>query len=240
MTTRRIWLPDHRGRDAVVVLVPRQRSAHAAPVDPSGRPVTFTRRIKATEASAPNALCQRFPDPQDLARALMQGDPEVDIEAAGRETGPCNRVYIDGRGNPTYSARLVEVVCDRHGTEIERRDPQYMPANLVPDTPPVWSGKLLRRNEAARRFAFTRAYQVQHSNALEYDFLYGLAAYLQVQDCVALVGSGPKGVGPLVPEANASPMKGILEGRIRGPEYLLTLHLAAFELVSPEGEPCFD
>jgi hypothetical protein len=67
-----------------------------------------------------------------------------------------------------------------------------------------------------------------------------LAAHLQEKDCVALVGSGPKGLGPLVPEANAPPMKGILEGRTRGLDYLLILHLAAFELRHPEGDPCPD
>jgi hypothetical protein len=185
-------------------------------------------------------LRQRFPDPEALARALVQGDPEVDTEAAGRETGPCDRVYIDSRGKPIYSARLLEVVSDRHGAEIERREPRFVPANLVPDAPPVWSGRLLRRHLAARRFAFTRAYQVRHGNALEYDFLHGLAAYLEEKDSVALIGSGPKGLGPLVPEANATPMKGLLEGRTRGLEYLLILHLAAFELRSPEGEPCTD
>jgi hypothetical protein len=240
MTMRRIWLPDHRGRNAVVLLVPRQHAAEAVPLDPSSRPVRFTRRIKATETSASPALRRRFPDPETLARALVQGDPEVDFEAAGRETGPCDRVYIDSRGKPTYSARLVEVVCDRKGAEVERREPQLVPANLVPDTPPVWSGRLLRRHLAARRFAFTRAYQVRHGNALEYDFLYGLAAHLQERNCVALIGSGPKGIGPLVPEANAPPMKGILEGRTRGAQYLLILHLAAFELRHPEGDPCPD
>lgn len=240
MTMRRIWLPDHRGRNAIVLLVPRHRFEAAVPQDPSGRPVRFSRRIKATEAYAPQALRQRFPDPEALARALVQGDPEVATEAAGRETGPCDRVYIDSHGNPIYSARLVEVVSDRRGAELERREPRFVPANFVPDTPPVWSGRLLRRQLAARRFAFTRAYQVRHGNALEYDFLHGLAAYLQEKDSVALVGSGPKGMGPLVSEANATPMKGLLEGRTRGPEYLLILHLAAFELRSPEGQPCTD
>lgn len=240
MTTRKIWLPDHRGRNAVVLLLPRRRPEEAVPLDPSGRPVQFSRRIKATEDASTQALKQRFPDPEALARALIQGDPEVDLEAAGRETGPCDRVYVDNRGKPTYSARLVEVVLDQHGTEVARREPRFTPANLVPDIPPVWSGKLLPRNLAARRFAFTRAYQVRHGNALEYEFLFGLAAYLQEKDSMALVGSGSKGLGPLIPEANATPMKGLLEGRTRGPEYLLALHLAAFELHNREEDLCTD
>ncbi len=63
MNQRRIWLADHRGRNAVVVLVPRHRAAHAG--------------------------------------------------------------------------------HRRDGNEIQRRPPELVPANLVPDRAPVWSGKLL-------------------------------------------------------------------------------------------------
>ena len=118
--------------------------------------------------------------------------------------------------------------------ELQRRPPEVVPANLVPDVPPVWSGKLLPCCEAVHRFAFTRAFQVRHTNALEYDFLFGLAAYLEQRDSLVLVGSGPRGVGPLIPERNAAPMKGLLAGRTRGDAYRLVLYLASFELRAPE------
>jgi len=169
-----------------------------------------------------------------IAQALLTGDPEVDIETVGREVGRCDRVFINGQGQPLYSARPVEVHYDGRGHETARRDPVVVPANLMPETPPVWSGRLLSRDEAVRRYAFTRAWQVRHTNALEYDFLHGLAAYLEQQQSLALVGSGPRGTGPLITERNATPMKGFLEGRTRGDSYLLVLHLAAFELRPPE------
>jgi len=128
----------------------------------------------------------------------------------------------------------VQVHYDGNGYETARRDPETVPANLVPDAPPVWSGRLLSLDEAVRRYAFTRAWQVRHTNALEYDFLHGLATYLESQGSLALVGSGPRGTGPLITERNATPMKGFLEGRTRGDSYLLVLHLAAFELRLPE------
>jgi hypothetical protein len=135
-----------------------------------------------------------------------------------------------------YSARLLEVICDRDGKEIQRRPPELVPANLVPNCAPVWSGKLLLYREAIGRFAFTRAYQVRHSNALEYDFLRGLAAHLEERESLVLVGSGPRGVGPLIPERNALPMKGFLAGNTRGEAYRLVLYLAAFELRAPEAK----
>jgi len=111
-----------------------------------------------------------------------------------------------------------------------------VPANLVPECAPVWSGKLLSCREAIARFAFTRAYQVRHGNALEYDFLHGLAAHIEERDSLVLVGSGPRGTGPLIPERNALPMKGFLAGKTQGQTYRLVLYLAAFELRKPEAK----
>jgi len=232
MNQRKIWLADHHCISAAVVSPQRNGELHYA--DTNGSPVRFSRVVKCTEATGWERLRSEHGDPELIAQALLSGDPEVDVETVGREVGPCDRVFIDGQGKPLYSARPVEVLYDGDGRETVRRDPANVPANLVPDAPPVWSGRLLSRDEAVRRYAFTRAWQVRHTNALEYDFLYGLAAYLEQQDSLALVGSGPRGNGPLITERNATPMKGLLEGRTLGDRYLLVLHLAAFELRSPE------
>ena len=233
MTERRLWLCDHRGRTAVVALVPRRRAEAVHHRDHAGSPVRSSRFIKATAETTFAALLLRHGGPDALGRALVAGDPELDLEACGREAGPCDRVYVDGKGRALYAARIMDVICDRDGKEIERRPPEVIPANLVPDAPPVWSGKFLPASDAARRFAFTRAYQVRHTNGLEYDFLHGLAVHLEKRDRLVLVGSGPRGLGPLVPERNAAPVKGMLFGQTRGASYRLILYLAAFELRPP-------
>ena len=237
MPLRKIRLADHRGREATVVLVPRCRPPEPSYTDISGAPVRFARLVKSTADNGHDKLLSRFGDPESLSRALIDGDPEIDLESVGRETGPCDRVHVGADGKPLYSARIVEVVVDRDGNEIARRELVETPANLVPDAAPLWSGKLISKMEAARRYAFTRAYQVRHTNSLEYDFLFGLARHLEERKALALVGSGPKGAGPLILERNGTPMKGFLEGRTRGETYLLTLHLAAFELKMPEAGP---
>ena len=233
---RRIWIADHRGRDAVVVLAPRARTTPAttAYVDGAGTPVRFSRRIKATDGTSHTALREGYRDPEALARALINGDPEVDLDAVGRETGACDRVFVGSDGKPLYSAEIVEVRFDRDGIEVERRPPVDVPSNLVPDTPAAWSGRLLTPLEAARRYVFTRAYQMRHTNALEFDFLHGLATHLAEHGGVVLIGSGPRGTGPLIPERNAAPMKGFLSGQVQGDAYRLVLHLAPFELRAPE------
>jgi hypothetical protein len=91
----------------------------------------------------------------------------------------------------------------------------------------------LSGREAIGRFAFTRVYQVRHGNALEYDFLFGLAAHLEQRESLVLVGSGPRGIGPLIPERNALPMKAFLAGKTQDKAYRLVLYLAAFELRKP-------
>jgi len=234
MTQRKIWLCDHRERNAVVVLVSRRRVAPIGYRDAAGAPVRFFRCIRSTADTNFDSLSRRQGEPEALARTLVDGDPELDLEAVGRETGPCDRVYLGHDGRPLYSARLLEVICDRDGKEIQRQPPELVPSNLVPDCAPVWSGKLLSCREAIARFAFTRSYQVRHANALEYDFLFGLAAYLEQRESLVLVGSGPRGIGPIIPERNALPMKGFLAGKTQGKAYRLVLYLAAFELRKPE------
>jgi len=234
MPLRRIRLADHRGREATVLLVPRSRPPSPSYTDSSNVPVRFTRLLKATESTSYAALLSRYGDPDVLARALIEGDPEIDMQATGRESGPCDRVHVGSNGKPLYSARMIEVVHDCEGKEIARREPENIPANLVPYTPPRWSGKLISKEEAVRRYAFTRVYQVRHGNSLEFDFLFGLAKYLEDIDSLALVGSGPNGTGPLILERNGTPMKGYLEGRTKDDTFLLVLHLASFELKTPE------
>jgi len=234
MPLRRIRLADHRGREATILLVSRSRPPSPSYTDSSNVSVRFTRLLKATETTSYTALQRRYDDPDSLARALIDGDPEIDLDTTGREAGPCDRVHVGADGKPLYSANMVEVVHDREGEEIARREPENIPANLVPDAPPHWSGKLIARSEGTRRYVFTRVYQVRHGNSLEFDFLFGLAKYLEDRDALALVGSGPTGTGPLILERNGTPMKGFLEGRVKGYVYLLILHLASFELKTPE------
>ncbi len=101
-------------------------------------------------------------------------------------------------------------------------------------TPPVWSGVLLPRSEIIRRYALTRAYQVMHTNALEFDFLYGVADYLDERKAMAQVGSGRRGIGPLILERNGPKYRGFLDGKTQGDAMRLVLYLAAFELAVPE------
>ncbi|MCX5670673.1 MAG: hypothetical protein NTU94_05055 [Planctomycetota bacterium] len=142
-------------------------------------------------------------------------------------------MLLDPDGNVLYAAAQVEVICDRDGVETDRRLPADTPANVDGESPLVWTGRLLPRLEAARRFAFTRGLQLRHVDGLTYDFLFGMAEELDRADALMLVGAGPGGRDPVRLERNGVPHRGFLEGRVDGGRYLLVLHLTNLELAVP-------
>ena len=234
---RKIRIMDHRGRDAMVALVNCTVREEHSFRDAENRPVRPARIIKATEHTRHEALIAKFGDADELARALIDDDPEVDLEICGRESGPCDRVFLDSAGKPIYAVNMVEVIYGADGVEKIRRPLSDAPANINGETPVRMAKKLIPKLEATRRFAFTRKYQVRHVDGLSFDYLFGIAEHLQQRDGLAPLGAGPKGDGPLIFERNGNSYRGFLEGRIKNDSFLLVLHLATFELRLPEVTP---
>ena len=245
MMSRWLRIRDGRGRDAKVRMEPARRRHPPAGGDrpklrtPDGRSAAVVRFIKSPPARtyaalrSPPAGGSRCPDDAALAQLIIEEDPEIDFEAAGRRTGPTDRVLKDPDGNVLYAAAEVEVICDRRGVEVERCPPADCPANVNGETPLVWTGRMLGRAEAARRFAFTRKCQLRHVDGLTYDFLFGMAEELHKADSLVLVGAGPGGRDPIILERNGLPYRGFLKGRVREDHYLLVLHLTNLELTVP-------
>jgi hypothetical protein len=231
---RQLRLADHRGRDATCGLLPVRLPDARRWQDLAGQPVQMLRRVRATAATHPDTLLAQSPDPDDLAQTLIAGDPEWDLRALGRPTGPCTRGYLDGDEQRCYAPQWQERRADSPDGESRLRPLPARPANLAPATPPVWSGVLLPRQEIVRRVAFVRAYQVVHGDTLQFDFLYDLVQYLQQRNAMVQVGSGRQGRGPLVCERNGRPYRGFLDGRVQGEAMRLVLYLAAGELTLPE------
>ena len=128
----------------------------------------------------------------------------------------------------------LEVLYDQTGREIERRTPHACPANIDDHSPIVWTGKLIPRDDAVRRYAFTRQYQVRHVDGLTHDFLRNMAEELDRTRSLVLIGAGQRGSAPLVLERNGTSYRGFLEGRIDEDKYLLILHLTNIELRNPK------
>jgi len=230
---RKVRLEDEKGRDGLVWLSSPPRTAERELHAPDGGAVRFERIIKSPLEQNETALRRQYATDDSLARALIDGDPEIDMESAGRIAGACDRVWVDPDGNPLYSATMMEIVYGPNGMEKERRAPVDVEANVGEDMPLRWTGRFFKREEIIRRFAITRKFQILHTDGLTYDFLHRMAVLLENNEALASIGAGPKGRDPLVFERNGTPHRAFMEGRTGGDEYMLILHLSNLELKRP-------
>ena len=148
--SRWIRLSDSKGRHARVRMESREEAPSQQFQAEDGRLVKAARIIKSPLPKSYSYLRSRCTDDKELARILMESDPEIDYEAVGRKTGPIDRVLLDSEDRVLYAASEIEVVLDYDGDEIERRQPVNTPANIDTERPLVWTGKTFKRLEAAR------------------------------------------------------------------------------------------
>ena len=187
------------------------------------------RSVRSTLATADAALAAKYGD--DLPEALIQSDPEVDMELFGRIVEGVKKVYLTSGGKVAYGVTLNEHVFLPDGTEKEVRPDSTTEANIALEGTPVrWTGKLIPRDKAMRMFVFKKSYQVQHVNGLTFDFLFDMAKKLADANAMMLVGAGPKGIAPLVMAGGGTPYRAFLEGRVDGDRYALILRLTNLEL----------
>jgi len=230
MPKRVISLTDVKNRDAhVEIETPRQKERFSY-VNPQREPVHSERFIKLTETHTYEALLDEYGDDAALAAALIEKDPELDYEKSGRRVGATDRVYVRSDGSVLYTARVLLVQYTPEGEEKDRRDFVDVEATVNEDSPLPWSGRLFPIGDVVRKFAIVRKLRVRHVNGLTFDFLYDIARLLHEEKKMLFVGSGKKGVQPLVFQTNGTPYRGFLEGRIDGDGYLLLLHLSNMEL----------
>ncbi|MEM9598011.1 MAG: hypothetical protein AAGD06_27350, partial [Acidobacteriota bacterium] len=220
------------GRDATVDFV-GLKTAKGPRLGLPDRDVRFRRYLAAAEGGLHNGLVERLGD-EEYGEALVNGDPEVDLEAVGRAIGDTNQVYLSAEGDVLHAPpEVVEVILGPDGQEQERRDPKDEPANVNEELPIRWSKRRIPRPELIRRFVISRTLQVRHYDGLTYDYLHGMAKDLDSADEVALVGAGVTGNKPLIFQQNGTPWRAFLEGRVDGERYMLLLHLSNLELRRP-------
>ena len=221
---------ENEGRSARVGLSAPPAERTLAPLEQ----VTSAGKLKRVQAlNGQNSL------PTANAAQLMEGDPELDLQTAGRLMRDATAVYLDTTGSqPTIATdfKEVEVVYTIDGQEKERRARVFRTAN-VDTTAPL---KIVRRMPVAEcltRFVFRGMQQLVHTDGLTFDFLHGLARSLQESKSMALIGAGPKGAGPLVLRDGGTPFRAFLYGEVEGSgeqaRYRLLLLLSDQELKRP-------
>ncbi len=232
-----INLSNSAGRDAAVVTESVRSVLNVRWVDEQGRQATAVRVLKSTIDRDAPALAARLGDMSKVSGALVEGDPEIDLENVGRFLRETSRVYVDPQGQIVHKVRFWEIVRNPDGSERERRPRKILETNVSGEVPLRWSGKFIPKDEACRKFVFAAKVQLHHINGLTYDFLFDMARQLEAKDSLMLLGAGPKGNQPLILKRGGTPYRGFLEGRTQGDKYCLILHFSNLELKAPEEEP---
>lgn len=228
---RNIHITNASGRDTTVAM----ESSKAVPPPKRGIPgrqVSFKRYVAVAEDGLHDSLADLHGE--EYAQALIDGDPDVNMEVVGRAITKTDRVFLSGTGSVLYAApEVVELIMGPDGLERERRTPEDVQANVNDEQPVRWTGRKMSKNDVVRRFAFRRSVQLKHVDGLTYDYLFSIAKELQDEGMMVLMGAGERGKAPLIFTSNGSPYRGFLEGRVEGEKYKLLLHLSNLELKRP-------
>lgn len=230
---RKVHVTNAKGRNATVIfkgLKPPPGPERGLP----GKSVSFRRYLGAHAEGLLDALSEKYGVDNELAEALIAGDPEIDLERVGQRVRGASTVWLSSAGEVMHAPpRYVEIVEDASGAETERREPVEREQNVNDELPVRWTGREIPVREAVRRFVFGRTLQLIHQDGLTYDYLFEMATQLAEKGVMVMMGAGLKGKDPLVLQANGSPYRAFLEGRVDGDRYLLLLHLSNQELKLP-------
>ena len=228
-------LTDSRSRDAVVKAETTGVAEEVRYVDNQGQSAHNRKILKATiDHDYDTLVAKHAGDAEALGKALIDADPEVDMEKCGLFLWGVSKVFVNSSDGIVYRIEQSEIVRDPSGKVKEERARERAEANIDTEIPLTWTGVKIAKDEAVRRFVFSSKLQIVHVNGLTYDFLYGMAKELVEENTLMMVGGGSKGRAPLVFRRGSVPYRGFLEGRVEGDKYILLLHLSNLELKVPE------
>jgi len=227
---RTMNIANEKKRDATVSFETKKRESAIQYVLPDGSVPRNVRILKSTVEQDLPAILEKCGSLENMAEEIMNNDPEIDFEKAGVLLESARKLFVTKKNNILYSVDLYEIVKNPDGSEKDRHLYTKGRANIKAETPVQWSGKFFPKPEAIRMFVFSRKYQIRHVNGLTYDFLYDMARQLHEKKSLMLIGSGKKGIQPLIFHDGGVPYRGFLEGRIRDDAYCLILHLTNLEL----------
>lgn len=231
-----INLSNEAGRDASVNLENVGKTETVRWLDDQGRQAAGIRVLKAPIQRNIEALVKQYGDLDLVAQALVDGDPEIDFESAGRYLTETSRVYVNRENRLVHKIHAFEIIRNPDGTVRDRRPKKITDANISSEHPLKWTGVFIDKDEAIRKFVFSSKLQLHHINGLTYDFLFAMAQELEKRNSLMVVGGGKRSNEPLILRRAGLPKRGFLEGRTRGKDYQLVLHLSNLELKTPEPE----
>ena len=227
---RKIHISDSDSKNTFVHFLPIKASSNEFRA--FGQEKVFSKRLLISgENNDYENLFSKYEE--KLPQILIDEDPELDLELIGRPVDKTNTVFIDKENKILKTApNWIELIFDKDGNEKERRIPEDKFSNISDELPIRFTKFKLKRNEAVRKFVFSRTLQLWHSDGLTFEFLFNIAKELDENDEMMLIGGGQKGKEPLIFQNNGLPWRAFLEGRVQGDSYALLMRLSNLELKS--------
>ena len=228
-----INISNPKNRDAIVAtegVAPKREIRY---VDDAGKPVETRKLLKTDVTHDLPELLKKKKKLEKIADALINNDPEIDIEQFGMFLTDTSRVYVTKKGI-VHLVEEFEVITNPDGTVRDRRPRVKAQQNLNGEFPIKWTGKYIKKEDAINRFVFTNKKQLVHVNGLTFDFLFDMAKELDKRKSLLLIRGGEKGNEPIVQNRGGKPYNAFLEGRVKKDSYCLIMHLSNMELKKPK------
>ncbi len=227
---RNINISNDKKSDSLVKLDFTTKKNNWHYLTPDKQKIYTVKVIKYSNKEDISVLKEKYGEGNDLANALINEDPEINLEITGRFLKNTTKVLVTPDQKIVHHVIIREIKYNAQNEPIEEKVPEDVFANIaVEGKPLVWTGKFIPKKEAIKKFVFVRKYQLKHISGLTFDFLYDMAKQLHEKNALMLIGADSKGA-PLIMSNNGKPYRGFLEGRIRDDKYLLILHLSNIEL----------
>ncbi|MDR1130433.1 MAG: hypothetical protein LBK96_05585 [Prevotellaceae bacterium] len=227
---RGINISNEKKRDAEVAFESITQKSKVKYVLGNDREKQNIKILKSTMELTEEALVAKYGNLKALGEAIIESDPELDIENIGRKIGGTHKLYLNKDNKIAYRVNMLQIVKTPDGEERERKDLTKILSNITGESLVQWSGRKMSKEVAARKFVFVQKYQIKHVSGLTYDFLYDMAKDLHESGSLMFVGTGKKGAEPLIITSGGTPYRAFLEGRIDGDKYCLILHLTNMEI----------
>jgi hypothetical protein len=228
---RKVNISNAKKRDALVGFEAKPTRRKVFQVLKDGGDKNGVRVLETTPKTDFATLAAKYDDLTALGKAIIEEDVDVDFEYVGMFLKGLKKIYVDSNNKVAFNVKIIEVIKGPDGVEKERKN--YVPtkSNIsVEGLPLLWTGKLIPKKIAIKKFAFARHYQIHHVNGLTYDFLFEMAKELHDKKALMFMRAGVKGKDPLVVTSGGTSYNGFLEGRVLDERYMLILHLTNLEL----------
>jgi hypothetical protein len=227
---RTINITNEKKRDAQVCMEALKKPSRTKRVLETGEGYLNIKILKHNLSLAFETLSRNYSDMIAMGNAIIEGDPDIDMETTGKMITGTQKLYLDKDGKIAYRVNMTQIIKDQSGEEKERRDLARAMSNVTGESIVQWTGRKFPKSETIRKFVFQRKLQIKHVSGLTFDFLYDMAKALHESKSLMFIGGGAKGNEPLILTQGGEPYRGFLEGRIDGEKYCLILHLTNMEV----------